>query len=132
LIVDPERIQIFRNCGYSLVIPMLDDQLFPIPLAGYNFGMSIAATPVPPSGAFGEPVLQSYFAGSGSGSVTFAFAAEATAELMVGTAYEYRAMGQAPSQEPAVLQYGSVQLIDAPAWPGPMPYTSLPSESETG
>jgi hypothetical protein len=124
--MDPVRIQVFRNCGFELTVPMFDEEQFPIALTGYSFGMVIAATPVPPTGAFGTPALQTYFPGSGSGSVSFAFPAEETAMLSISTAYQYSALGQAPGAEPAVLQYGSVQLIDTPGLPAPRPHLASP------
>ena len=118
----PVRIQIFRYCGFELTVPMLDSEGYPIPLVGYNFWMSIAATPVPPTGAFGVQALQTYFPGSGSGAVTYAFVSEETAQLAIGTAYQYAAMMQPPRAEPVMLQYGSVQLVDAPAMPDIEPH----------
>lgn len=126
--MDPTRIQIFRYCGFELEIPMLNDQAFPLPLAGYNFMLSIAATPTPPSGAFGPAILSTSFPGSGSGSVVFVFSAAQTAQLMIDTAYQYSALGQAPGSDPSVLQYGSIQLVDAPAMAHPAPHSAFDAE----
>lgn len=122
--MDPIRIQIFRNCGFALTVPTLDVNSFPVDLTGYNFMMSIAATPTPPSDAFGALALMTYFpaSGSGSGSVTYVFSAEETAELDIATAYQYSAVAQAPGADPGVLQYGTIQLIDTPAMPVAAPF----------
>ena len=113
--MDPTRIQIFRNCQFELTIPILDAEEFPVPLNDYTFSFAVAPTPVPPTGAFGTPVLNQSFSGSCSGAVTYVLDAIQTASLAVGTAYQYAALGQAPGQDPFPLQYGSVQLIDVPA-----------------
>jgi hypothetical protein len=95
---------------------MVDTEEYPLNLTGYNFMLSIGASPTPPTGAFGTLALQTSFpsSGSGNGSVSYLLSAQQTAQLMVETAYQYSAVAQAPGSDPSMLQYGSIQLIDVP------------------
>jgi hypothetical protein len=110
-------LHIYRNCAFEY--PMVIEQASGSQedVYGWQFALVIAATN--PSRVFGPPVITNTtpYIASGTSNVTFILSDTDTANLVIGTAYEFRALVIVPGSEQAVLREGRVKVTDAPVFP---------------
>ncbi len=108
------NLTIFRNCAYEYPLSLVDTAGYPENIYGWQFALVIA--PTNPNRTFGPAVITDVapIVASGENTVTFILSAEETALLLIGTAYEYRAIAQPPGFDQGVLEYGYVKIVDAP------------------